>query len=36
MRELERRYELLSSEIVTVDEMMSMTAKAQRRYQPQK
>ena len=33
LRELERRYELLSSEIVTVDEFMGMASKMQRRYQ---
>lgn len=33
LRELERRYELLSREIVTVDEVMGMASKVQRRYQ---
>ena len=33
LRELERRYELLAGEVVTVDELMGMASKAHRRYQ---
>ena len=36
MRELERRYELLASEMVTMDDVMGIAAKMQKRYQPVK